>query len=229
MRDRIVWAILIVLVCVMIYTANPMRAALMPVRAGMVQREWKMVSTYENRTAAAEVLARAHSRMIELMRILKRKYHIDETDDVVSAEPHEHARIMASPNDLYNIVDHLLDNYNPDVFYENDPATANDTSYTLNKGASMYLCLRDKQDPTKLVDADTLFFVLLHESAHIANYRGFGHGADFWEVFKFLLHEAQIAGVYNPIDYAKKPVQYCGIPINWQPLFDPAVRSLWVN
>jgi hypothetical protein len=159
---------------------------------------------------------------------LRKKYHIDEPDDVIAAEGDAHQRAIQLPNDLYQIIDHLLDNYNPDVFYENDPRYSTETSYTVNKGDSMYICLRRKDDPTKLVDENILFFAHLHESAHIANYRGWGHENDFWAVFKFLLHEAQLCGVYVPTNYAKAPVDFCGLKVNYSPLYDASVPSLWI-
>jgi len=78
-----------------------------------------------------------------------------------------------------------------------------------------------------LEDIETVFFVMLHECAHIANYNGWGHDTRFWTVFKFIIHEAVLAGVYTPIDYAKHPKEYCGISVYYQPLFDDALSNLW--
>jgi hypothetical protein len=192
-------------------------------------RKWNVVSDYENSDAAAQLIARTNATLIEFMRTLKRKYHIDEPDDIIAEHAAEHQVAIESPNDLYNIVDHLLDNYNPDSFYENDPRRSQDTSYTINKGDAMYICLRQRSDPRRLVDENTLLFTMLHEIAHIANYRGWGHGNDFWACFKFILHEAQLAGIYHPVDYAKHPVDFCGLLINWNPLFDDSVQQLWLS
>ena len=59
----------------------------------------------------------------------------------------------------------------------------------------------------------------LHELAHIAN-DTIGHDDKFWNNFKFLLERAKKIGVYTPIDYKKKPKQYCGMTIHDNPLFD---------
>ena len=190
-------------------------------------RKWNVISGFDNRAEAAALLARVHHKMVEFMRFLKRKYHIDETDDMIATEGSQHARAVGSPGDTYNIVDHLLDNYDPDAFYENDPRHTTETSYTLNKGASMHLCLRRKDDPTRLVDENDLLFVMLHESAHIANYRGWGHGRDFWTTFKFILHEAKLAGVYVPVDYSKYPTNYCGLDVAYNPYFDQTLPNIW--
>ena len=47
-----------------------------------------------------------------------------------------------------------------------------------------------------------------------------GHKQEFWENFKFLLENAKEIGVYNPIDYKKKPQEYCGMKITDNPFFD---------
>ncbi len=190
-----------------------------------LQRRWNVVGTYENHEEAAKLLARVNHTVIRFLRKLKEDYHIDETDDGCGHD--SHLRAINSPNDLYNIVDHLLDNYNPDVFYENDPKTASDTSYTINKGDSMYICLRNRDRPNTLVDESTLLFTMLHEISHIANYRGWGHGKDFWACFKFIFHLAQLAGIYSPVDYSKYPTNFCGLNINYNPLFDDSVVNLW--
>lgn len=192
-------------------------------------RPYHVVADYSNRDAAAALLNRTNAHMLEFMRYLKRKYHVDEPDDVIAEEQFVHQRIVTAPNDVYNIVCHMLIGYDPDQFYENDPRYSKDTSYTVGKGAAMYVCLRDKAHPDQLVDENTLLFVMLHEASHIANYRGWGHIRAFWETFKFILHEAQTAGFYTPADYARRPVMYCGLLINYQPLFDDSVRNLWVD
>lgn len=190
-------------------------------------RRWHVAGGFDNQARAADILARTNSTIIEFLRALKKKYHIDEPDDVVAEHPAEHGRVINAPNDLHNMIDHLLDNYNPDVFFENDPRYTADTSYTLNKGDAIYICLRRRDNPEQFVDEDVLLFTMLHEMAHIANYRGWGHGNDFWACFKFILHEAQVAGIYRPVDYAKHPVDFCGLALNWNPLFDSSVPELW--
>ncbi len=199
------------------------------VRAGTSPvREWNVIASYDNKAEAAALLAKTNTIMIDFFRQLKKKYHIDESDDVIAAEVASHTAALNTPGDIYNIIDHLLNNYNPDVFYENDPRYSNDTSYTVNKGQTMYVCLRQKDDPRILVDENTLLFVFLHEITHNSNYRGWGHGKDFWTIFKTILHEAKLAGIYSPIDYSKYPVNYCGLKIDYSPYFDTTLPNLWV-
>lgn len=198
---------------------------LSPVRVGV--REWNMIRDFDNRMEAAEMVSRVNKTMIEFMRALKKKYHIDETDDVIAEEGSAHTSAVNAPNDIYNMVDHLLRSYNPDEFHETDPRYTKDTSYTLNKGASTYVCVRDKTDPTKLVRESDLLFVMLHEATHMANYKNWGHEKQFWAAFKWILYEAQSAGVYVPIDYKRYPTVYCGLKIDYQPLFDDSLPRIW--
>jgi hypothetical protein len=213
-------AILLVIILIFLYT-TPKR-----VNVTVDNRDWSVVESYDNHTKAAEVLSRVNARMMELLRFLKHKYHIDETDEQIEEEGATHANRIASDH-AYTIIETLLTNYNPDVFYENDPSLSSDTSYTMNKGDAMYICLRDKKDPNLLVDEETVLFVMLHECAHIANYNGWGHKEDFWTTFKYLLHEAELAGIYVARNYSTDPVHYCGLDITYNPLLDRSLPNLW--
>ena len=108
---------------------------------------------------------------------------------------------------------------------ENKPGH-NGTSYTVNKGRAMYICLRNKFDHNKLVDPEMLFFVMLHEASHIANYNGWGHDQRFWMVFKFILQNAVESGLYHPVDYSKYPQDYCGLHVDWNPLLDKTLPEI---
>ena len=63
------------------------------------------------------------------------------------------------------------------------------------------------------------FFVVLHELAHIMT-KSIGHTKEFWNNFKFLLQNAADIGVYTPIDYKRKPKEYCGMKITDNPYYD---------
>jgi hypothetical protein len=71
-----------------------------------------------------------------------------------------------------------------------------------------------------------LLYVMLHEAAHIANYSTWGHDRRFWEVFRFVLKNAVEAGAYVPKDYSKAPEVYCGMDVNYSPLFDNRLADL---
>ena len=107
----------------------------------------------------------------------------------------------------------LKKNFNPDVLKEgiDNPSY---TSYTVNKGEEIILCLRTDG---KLVDINILTFVCIHELSHIGN-ETVGHDDAFWEFFKELLIEAINIGIYIKYDYKKVPVKYCGMMITDSPL-----------
>tara|TARA_B110000093_G_scaffold75945_1_gene82706 strand:+ start:1326 stop:1832 length:507 start_codon:yes stop_codon:yes gene_type:complete len=94
------------------------------------------------------------------------------------------------------------------------------TAYSENKGEKMAFCLnRTKNSTNKLIDINTLLFVAIHELAHIMT-KSIGHKQEFWNNFKFLLENAEDAGIYTPVDYKKNPQGYCGMTITDNPYFD---------
>lgn len=114
----------------------------------------------------------------------------------------------------------LLARYDPDSLAENSPRDpSGDTSYTINKGELIALCLRERAEGAPLHDIDVLTFVALHEMAHLAT-DAVDHPAEFWATFRFLLEEAEAAGVYTSPDFAARPRAYCGLSINYNPRWD---------
>jgi hypothetical protein len=214
------WAAIVILIIVLIYIFN--QAKLINIPAGT--RQWRVLESYSNPQAAAELLNRTNKKLIEFMRFVKNKYHIDETDDQIAAEGQSHQLITST--DAYKIIYALTHGYNPDVFYENAPG-GDGTAYTMNKGEKMYICLRDINNHEQLIDEHILLFVMLHEMSHIGNYNGWGHDTRFWEVFKFILHEAVESGIYEVRDYSIRPQNYCGLEITYNPLLDNGLKNIW--
>ncbi len=186
-------------------------------------RQWHVLSDFDNAAAAAALLDQTHGKIMRFLQYVKEKYHVNETDEEIEECGGSHP----GDSDQRRIITALLDGYNPDVFYENRPGK-NGTSYTINKGAAMYICLRNKLDNNILVDPDMLLYVMLHEAAHIANYNGWGHEQRFWEVFKFILKNAVESGAYTPKDYGRRPEVYCGLDVNYSPLYDKRLADIEV-
>ena len=67
------------------------------------------------------------------------------------------------------------------------------------------------------IDDNTVNFVAIHEMAHIMS-KSTGHTPEFWNNMKYLLEQGSEIGIYNPIDYSKVPVMYCGQEINSTPM-----------
>ena len=92
----------------------------------------------------------------------------------------------------------------------------NQTSYSINKGEKIVLCMRMKDGTNSLVDSNLLLFVALHELSHIMT-KSVGHKDEFWDNFKFVLKEAQDNGYYKCIDFTINPQKYCGIEVTSSP------------
>jgi hypothetical protein len=122
------------------------------------------------------------------------------------------------PNDPRTI--RLVDGFNPTKISETLP-TSELTAYSENKGEKIAFCLNTTKEGNKLIDINTLTFVALHELSHIMT-ESVGHKQDFWKNFKYLLQNAKEAGIYDPVDYKKKPQAYCGMNINDNPYYDLA-------
>ena len=91
-----------------------------------------------------------------------------------------------------------------------------------NKGEKIVLCLRDKTRAPEypFVPLNTVMFVVLHEMAHLMTEElSTGkHTPEFWANFRRLLEDASKIGVYEPINYSRTPVDYCGMQITDSPL-----------
>ena len=107
----------------------------------------------------------------------------------------------------------LKANYRPEKLSEGVD-TPGYTSYSVNKGEQIVLCLRNKD---KLMDINTMMFVVLHEFAHLAT-ESIGHTEEFWTNFKWILEESMNIGVYTRQDFKTNNVDYCGIKITSSPL-----------
>ena len=90
------------------------------------------------------------------------------------------------------------------------------SSYTVNKGETMSVCIRNKENKD-FHDYQLLLFVIIHELGHIAS-ESYGHNDEFNSNFKWLLDEAKQVGYY-PVNYNKEPTVYCGVNVTNNPLF----------
>ena len=90
--------------------------------------------------------------------------------------------------------------------------TDSDTSYTVNKGEKIILCLADRENDN-LYSYNLLMYVLIHELAHILN-TTYGHDDNFKKTFRFILEKAIELNLYTYEDYKNNPVNYCGLTLN---------------
>lgn len=111
----------------------------------------------------------------------------------------------------------LVERFDPNTLREAEDEE-DSTSFTINKGEEIHLCLRSKDGDRKLHDLNLLTFVVIHELAHIASVT-LGHNQEFRENFLFLLENAKDADIYYPIDYSEQPKMYCGMEVKNNPIF----------
>ena len=93
------------------------------------------------------------------------------------------------------------------------------TSYSLNKGEKISMCIRYKEgaNKDKFIDPNTIMFVAIHEMAHVMT-KSIGHKEDFWQNMRIVLCIAQEKGIYRREDYKNNNKAYCGTEITSTPL-----------
>ena len=111
-------------------------------------------------------------------------------------------------------IDRLKNNYNANNLSETGK-NAKYTSYSVNKGEKISICLRNNHN-NQFEDLNTIMFVTIHELAHVMT-ESVGHEPEFWNNMSYLLHEAEKLGIYTHKEYSKVPVNYCGMDINSTP------------
>ena len=142
----------------------------------------------------ADLLARTTEKLKQLVAYLKEEYPNREN------------------------VKRLAEKFNPKKISETLP-TSKYTAYSENKGEKLAFCTTTTEEGSKLIEENTLSFVAIHELGHVMT-ESVGHTKEFWQNFKFLLKNAVKIGIYEPIDYKKKPKNYCGMKITDNPYYD---------
>lgn len=115
-----------------------------------------------------------------------------------------------------------VQNFSPDPNrFEEATPDAEHTSYSVNKGEKVHLCLRQREGESEaLVSENIMVFVSLHEMGHVIT-PSVGHGPDFWNNFAWLLKQAEAINIYQFQDFKAHPVAYCGLSITDSPSYDP--------
>lgn len=154
-----------------------------------VDNRYYEVQNKENSQEAADLIAKIREKITVLTDHLNKMY---------SEDP----RILRLNQNL------KIDNFKEGI------SNPNYTSYSINKGEQIILCLRTNG---KIVDINTMMFVMLHEYSHIIS-ESVGHTDEFWNNFKWILEEAMNIGIYTKQDFKKENVEYCGMTITDSPL-----------
>jgi hypothetical protein len=166
-----------------------------------VDNKQYLVRNLPDKEMAADRLASIRNKLLRLMRSLEQGY---------KDRP---------------FVKQIIRNFDadPSRFAESTPDAAF-TSYSVNKGEKVYMCLRQRDEAEQLVDENILVFVALHEMAHIGT-KSIGHTKEFWNHFAWLLERAEGLEIYRYQDFSAHPVEYCGVHITDSPKYKQGIAD----
>ena len=152
-----------------------------------------VVRDTQDKQQAADLLANVNKRLEKVVNKMKEKY-----------------------GDSNKAVTLLANRFKNHDIRESLPKSGQ-TSYSINKGEKIVLCVRARNSTESLTDINTIMFVALHELAHIMTI-SIGHKKEFWDNFRFILAHAIKWKVWTPVNYNASPKPYCGIKITDSPL-----------
>jgi len=153
---------------------------------------YHLVRNLPDRKSAANTMAEIKDRLSKIVKYLSDKF----------------------PNDKRT--KRLIERFNINSIQETR-IDSNHTSFSIDKGEEIHLCIRSKKENYNIHKINTLMFVALHELAHVASKYN-GHGNEFNNNFIWILKHANNIGVYNNVDYSNNVEDFCGEKINNNPL-----------
>lgn len=116
-------------------------------------------------------------------------------------------------------------NFNINNMFEVYPNnTDGDTSYSINKGEEMGVCIRSGKNFYNIHNLNIIKFVFVHELAHVISLSQ-QHTEEFWRNFKFLLHNCYTHNLLKKIDYSTHPEEYCGMDVTYSPYYDENIKD----
>lgn len=178
------------------------------VKSDIDGRTYYVHTKHENLNIAADMFAEVNHTVTEIINYIYTKYKFSDNSR------------------KREIAKNLLMRYDVNNLRENSPLNSErDTSYTINKGDIIAICIRSREGANQIHDYGTILFVVLHEITHIS-ISSYDHPEEFWETFKFILMEAEESGLYTSPEFMVYPKEYCGIKINYNPRFDRTIKLI---
>lgn len=192
MNEWITLKILVILILIiLIYLFDKLsKTEAIYVKSSLDNKEY-LVQNLENKEEATYMLSVIHKRII----IMRDYLEIN----------------MNKYPEFKEYIEQFCDRINNLTLLENAP-DGKYTSYTVNKGDEIALCLRSK-NTGQLHDLNLVMYVVLHELAHVACPE-IDHTDLFKKIFIFFLNIAIMLKIYKKIDYQREPTEYCGLTIN---------------
>jgi hypothetical protein len=111
-------------------------------------------------------------------------------------------------DDMQRYVMNIKDKIN-DVEIQESSSDSLYTSYSVNKGEILVLCLRSKKTG-EIHDTNDLLYVAIHEIAHIGCPE-IGHTDLFYKINRFLIKKAMQYNIYKYVNYNINNRDYCGM------------------
>lgn len=99
-----------------------------------------------------------------------------------------------------------------DIVIKENTKYSEHTSYTVNKGDELVVCLRSKKTG-QMHDINDISYVIIHEMSHMICPE-IGHTQLFGDINKYMLKKAIDIGIYKYKDYSINPIEYCGLDLN---------------
>jgi len=166
-----------------------------------VDQQYYLVRNLGDKQEAADSLARVREKILRLRKYLEQTH-------------------MEKP-----FVKQLINDFDcsAERFSESTP-DAQYTSYSVNKGEKVYMCLRQRDDKETLVNENIILFVALHEMSHVGT-SSIGHTPEFWNHFAWILEQAEHIKIYSFTDFAAHPVEYCGVHITDSPKYKESIKD----
>jgi hypothetical protein len=163
---------------------------------------------------ASKLIIKVNQNLDKLLKHINEKYSNDNLDKIPANQMNFKKKIF-----IRNVLKDLNKNYKSFKIKENFPIISNHkTSYNVNKGENIYLCLRN-YSTNEFHNFNDIMFVAIHELTHCCHHST-GHNKDFWAIFRFLLENANDINMYKFINYKKNPYHYCSTKVTYNPVFD---------
>ena len=167
----------------------------MSLTQSLVDKEYYLVRNLPDKQEACDRLARVRAKILILRTFLEQTYKDKPfVQQILEKFDCSSARFSEST---------------PDAQY---------TSYSVNKGEKIFMCLRQRNDKEELVNENIILFVALHEMSHVGT-ASIGHTPEFWNHFAWVLEQAERLKIYEYTDFAAHPVEYCGVHITDSPTY----------
>lgn len=172
-----------------------MGAGATKVRSAVDGRAYEVQGGFADAQAAADMLATLRGRMRQVAQAVPAGTPVGERLRRNFTDRTE-LREKGTEGFLYSLI---------------NKGTETNTSFTVNKGDSVVLCIRSAEAPYRVHDENLLTFVAVHELAHMGC-ETYGHNEEFKRVFEMLLSVAETSGAWRRETFNGQRM-YCGIKL----------------